>query len=168
MQNSEQRILQMHPEQAVEDMIADIKGALELRREIRWLRWKKNRHVSSLRRCWQPDIYSMWIQTKVAKNAKPGQFISMYTNDAGKLLPRPISICEIDRESEKLRVVYRVTGENTGTEQFSKLQAGDTIDIVGPLGNGFPLEKAKGKKVFLMGGGIGIPPMLAACKGVGM
>ena len=58
----------------------------------------------------------------------------MYTNDAGKLLPRPISICEIDRESEKLRVVYRVTGENTGTEQFSKLQAGDTIDIVGSLG----------------------------------
>ena len=57
----------------------------------------------------------------------------MYTNDAGKLLPRPISICEIDRESEKLRVVYRVTGENTGTEQFSKLQAGDTIDIVGSL-----------------------------------
>ena len=109
-------------------------------------------------------IYSMWIQTKAAKNAKPGQFISMYTNDAGKLLPRPISICEIDRESEKLRVVYRVTGENTGTEQFSKLQAGDTIDIVGSLGNGFPLEKAKGKKVFLMGGGIGVPPILQLAK----
>ena len=109
-------------------------------------------------------IYSMWIQTKAAKNAKPGQFISMYTNDAGKLLPRPISICEIDRESEKLRVVYRVTGENTGTEQFSKLQAGDTIDIVGSLGNGFPLEKAKGKKVFLMGGGIGVPPILELAK----
>ena len=108
-------------------------------------------------------IYSMWIQAKAAKNAKPGQFISMYTNDAVKLLPRPISICEIDRESEKLRVVYRVTGENTGTEQFSKLQAGDTIDIVGSLGNGFPLEKAKGKKVFLMGGGIGVPPILTAC-----
>ena len=109
-------------------------------------------------------IYSMWIQTKAAKNAKPGQFISMYTNDAGKLLPRPISICEIDRESEKLRVVYRVTGENTGTEQFSKLQAGDTIDIVGSLGNGFPLERAKGKRVFLIGGGIGIPPMVQLAK----
>ena len=66
--------------------------------------------------------------------------------------------------SEKLRVVYRVTGENTGTEQFSKLQAGDTIDIVGALGNGFPLEKAKGKKVFLMGGGIGVPPILQLAK----
>lgn len=66
----------------------------------------------------------MWIQTKAAKTAKAGQFISMYTNDGSKLLPRPISICEIDREGGKLRVVYRVTGEKTGTEQFSKMKAG--------------------------------------------
>lgn len=109
-------------------------------------------------------IYSMWIKTKAAESAKPGQFISMYTNDAGKLLPRPISICEIDRENERLRVVYRVTGENTGTEQFSKLKENDTIDIVGPLGNGFPLEKAVGKKAFCMGGGIGVPPILQLAK----
>lgn len=109
-------------------------------------------------------IYSMWIRTKAAKTAKPGQFISMYTKDAGKLLPRPISICEIDRNEEKLRVVYRVTGENTGTQQFSMLTAGDTIDLVGPLGNGFPMEKATGKKVFLMGGGIGVPPILQLAK----
>ena len=62
-------------------------------------------------------IFSMWIRTKAAVSAKPGQFISMYTDDGGKLLPRPISICEIDKEEEKLRVVYRVTGKNTGTEQ---------------------------------------------------
>ena len=42
-------------------------------------------------------IYSMWIQTQAADTAKPGQFISMYTTDGSKLLPRPISICEIDR-----------------------------------------------------------------------
>ena len=94
-------------------------------------------------------IFSMWIQTKAAETAKPGQFISMYTNDGSKLLPRPISICEIDAVNGRLRVVYRVTGENTGTEQFSKLEAGDTIPVVGPLGNGFPYEKAAGKKVFL-------------------
>ena len=64
-------------------------------------------------------IFSMWIQTKAADTAKPGQFISMYTNDGSKLLPRPISICEIDAVNGRLRVVYRVTGENTGTEQFS-------------------------------------------------
>jgi len=61
-------------------------------------------------------------------------------------------------------MVYRVTGENTGTEQFSKLVAGDTVPVIGPLGNGFPLEKAEGKRVFLMGGGIGVPPILELAK----
>ncbi len=109
-------------------------------------------------------IFSMWICTEAAATAKPGQFISMYTNDGTKLLPRPISICEIDKAEGKLRVVYRVTGENTGTEQFSKLKAGDTLPVIGPLGNGFPLDKAEGKKAFLMGGGIGVPPILELAK----
>ena len=110
------------------------------------------------------DIFSMWIRTEAAETARPGQFISMYTNDGSKLLPRPISICEIDKENGTLRVVYRVTGENTGTEQFSKMKAGYTLPIIGPLGNGFPLEKAEGKKAFLMGGGIGVPPILELAK----
>ena len=111
-----------------------------------------------------PDIYSMWIRTEAAAEAKPGQFISMYTNDGSKLLPRPISICEIDRREGSLRVVYRVTGKDTGTEEFSKMKAGDTIPVIGPLGNGFPYEKAAGKRVFLMGGGIGVPPILELAK----
>lgn len=111
------------------------------------------------------DIYSMWLQTEeIAALAVPGQFISMYTNDKSKLLPRPISLCEIDQEKKQLRVVYRVTGKETGTEQFSSLRPGDSIDILGPLGNGFPLEPGKGKKVFLIGGGIGVPPMLELAK----
>ena len=109
-------------------------------------------------------IYSIWINTEAAKDAKPGQFISMYTIDGSKLLPRPISICEIDKENGRLRVVYRVTGPKTGTEEFSKLKAGDIIPVIGPLGNGFPYEKAEGKKVFLMGGGIGVPPILELAK----
>lgn len=109
-------------------------------------------------------IYSMWIQTEASGSAKPGQFLSMYTNDASRLLPRPISICEIDREKGRLRVVYRVTGQNTGTEQFSGMSAGDRIPVVGPLGNGFPMKEAVGKRVFLMGGGIGAPPILELAK----
>lgn len=109
-------------------------------------------------------IYSMWIRTEAAAEAAPGQFISMYTNDGSKLLPRPISICEIDREKGQLRVVYRVTGPGTGTEEFSRMKAGDTIPVIGPLGNGFPYEKAEGKRVFLMGGGIGVPPILELAK----
>lgn len=104
-------------------------------------------------------IYSLWLQTEnIAAEAKAGQFISIYTNDGSKLLPRPISICRIDREAKRLRVVYRVTGRDTGTEQFSNLRKGDFVEIMGPLGNGFPVD-AKGK-AFLIGGGIGIPPML--------
>ena len=105
------------------------------------------------------DIFSMWIQAdEIAGAAVPGQFISVYTNDTGKLLPRPISLCQVDKEKGQLRIVYRVVG--AGTSQFSGYQAGDDIEIMGPLGNGFPLERAAGKKVFLIGGGIGIPPML--------
>lgn len=109
-------------------------------------------------------IYSMWIQTEASKSAAPGQFLSMYTNDASRLLPRPVSICEIDKANGRLRVVYRVTGQNTGTEQFSRMGAGDKIPVVGPLGNGFPMEEAEGKRVFLMGGGIGVPPILELAK----
>lgn len=110
------------------------------------------------------DIYSMWIKTEAASEARPGQFISMYPNDGSRLLPRPISICEIDKRDGSLRVVYRVTGKNTGTEGFSRLKAGDTIPVIGPLGNGFPVEKAAGKKAFLIGGGIGVPPILELSK----
>ena len=109
-------------------------------------------------------IFSMWLKTEAAASAKPGQFISMYTTDGTKLLPRPISICEINKEAGELRVVYRVTGENTGTKQFSQMKAGDIVPVIGPLGNGFPLEKAEGKKAFLMGGGIGVPPILELAK----
>lgn len=108
-------------------------------------------------------IYDLTIQTKeIAAVAKAGQFVSVYSNDASKLLPRPISLCGIDRKAGTLRLVYRVTGEHTGTEEFSRLQAGDTMKIMGPLGNGFIVEK--GKKAFLIGGGIGVPPMLQLAK----
>ena len=108
-------------------------------------------------------IYSLWLNAgKMAAEAVPGQFISIYSSDASRLLPRPISLCEIDSEGGRLRVVYRVAG--AGTEEFSQLKQGDFVDILGPLGNGFPLEKAEGKRIFLIGGGIGIPPMLEVAK----
>ena len=111
------------------------------------------------------DIFSLWLQTdQMAQYARPGQFLSLYTGNAGKLLPRQISICEIDKETSRIRLVYRVTGKNTGTEAFSKMQPEDKIEALGTLGNGFPLEEAEGKKVFLIGGGIGIPPMLELAK----
>ena len=106
------------------------------------------------------DIFSMWLQAgNIAKEAKPGQFISVYSNDHARVLPRPISICEVNAAEEKLRIVYRVVG--AGTDEFSKLVAGDSVRIMGPLGNGFML---KDKKAILVAGGIGIPPMLELAK----
>lgn len=108
-------------------------------------------------------IFDMTIQTKeIAAHAKAGQFVSVYSADASKLLPRPISLCGIDAGAGTLRLVYRVTGKNTGTEEFSRLQKGDTVKILGPLGNGFTVKP--GKKAFLIGGGIGVPPMLQLAK----
>lgn len=69
--------------------------------------------------CIGKDIYSMWLNAgEIAKNAVPGQFVSLYSRDGSKLLPRPISLCEIDKEEEKLRLVYRVTGRGTGTRRI--------------------------------------------------
>lgn len=107
-----------------------------------------------------PGVYSMWIETKTADEARVGQFISIYTKDNAKLLPRPISICEIGEH--KLRIVYRIAGD--GTKEFSSYEAGSDITVLGPLGNGFmdAAEKynKQGVKAILIGGGIGVPPML--------
>jgi len=109
-------------------------------------------------------IFSMWLQTEnIAKAAKPGQFISVYSNDKSRMLPRPISICEADARNGQLRIVYRVAGK--GTEEFSGYTDGVELDILGPLGNGFPLDRMEeGKKAFLIGGGIGVPPMVQLSK----
>ncbi|MCC8101580.1 MAG: dihydroorotate dehydrogenase electron transfer subunit [Clostridiales bacterium] len=110
------------------------------------------------------QIYSMWLQADpIAETALPGQFVSVYSNDSGRMLPRPISICEIDREHGRIRLVYRVAGK--GTAEFARCLAGNTLDLLGPLGNGFPVDRCPaGRSAFLIGGGIGIPPMLELSK----
>lgn len=106
------------------------------------------------------DICSMWIEEPaMAASARAGQFAVFYSDSAARLLPRPISICEIDKKKGRLRFVFRIVGE--GTKEFSQKKAGDTISIMGPLGNGYTLQ---GKNVLLFGGGIGIPPMLELAK----
>ena len=113
----------------------------------------------SSQECLAPGVYSMWIHTdKIAKEAKAGQFISLYCKDGSRILPRPISICEVDKSS--LRIVYRIAGK--GTEEFSQYQEGDSVKIIGPLGNGFFLREDK--SAMLIAGGIGVPPMVELAK----
>lgn len=108
-------------------------------------------------------IFSLRLQTeKIAAAAKAGQFVSVYSHDTARLLPRPVSVCEAEGESGILRLVFRIAGR--GTEEFSRLAAGNLVDLTGPLGNGFPVEEARGKRVLVIGGGIGIPPMLESAK----
>ncbi len=108
------------------------------------------------------DIYSLWIETELAKDAKPGQFVGVFTNDKSAILPRPISICEVSDDKTALRLVYRVVGK--GTKEFSHLHAGRRLQLLGVLGNGFPVEEAQGKHAVLMGGGIGVPPIVELAK----
>ena len=108
------------------------------------------------------QIYSLWLHADdIAKEARPGQFVSVYCRDESRLLPRPISICEVDKESGRLRLVYRTAG--AATRECSGYGPGDALELVGPLGNGFPLDKGY-KKVLLVGGGIGVPPMVELAK----
>lgn len=130
------------------------------------------------------DIYDLWIKTDMAKSAHCGQFVGVYTKSADKLLPRPISICEISDDYAAIRLVYRTAGK--GTEEISRFKAGDDVYILGVLGNGYEFDKiatvmtAPGNakelsdtekllalmdlNIVLMGGGIGIPPMLETAK----
>lgn len=106
-------------------------------------------------------IYELYIETKIAETAVPGQFIMVYPKDGSMILPRPISICEVIGKNT-LRLVYRVAGKGTG--EFSTYAANDTVKVLGPIGNGFPLDKAAGKHAVLIGGGIGVPPILELSK----
>ena len=106
------------------------------------------------------DVYSLWLNVgDMVKAVKPGQFVSLYSKDESRMLPRPISICEVAKATKAIRLVYRVVGE--GTKEFSGLASEDEIQIMGPLGNGYTLSD---KRAILVAGGIGIPPMLQLAK----
>ena len=94
---------------------------------------------------------------EMAAEAVPGQFVHIRV--PGFMLRRPISICGIDREKGNLRLVMEVRGE--GTEVLSRLNEGELIDLMGPLGHGFTLLSPD-KKAVVIGGGIGVPPLLGA------
>ena len=108
------------------------------------------------------NIYDMVLECpQIASQAKAGQFVEVYTNSKEHLLARPISICEI--KGNGLRLVFQVVGK--GTEMFSNLKKGDSVKLLGPCGNGYNLKRDK--TALVVGGGIGVPPLLEAVKQLG-
>jgi len=104
--------------------------------------------------CFDFSIYCPGL----AEISQAGQFVHILCGE--KTLRRPISICEINKQSGTIRIVFEIRGE--GTFWLSQRKEGDVIDILGPLGNGFPTDIKK--KVLLIGGGIGVPPLLECSK----
>lgn len=102
------------------------------------------------------DCFSFVLEAgELAELARPGQFIHLRCGE-GLLLRRPISIC--DAKEGRLRIVFQIRG--AGTKWLSLRSVGESLDVLGPLGNGFQLP-ASGK-VLLAGGGIGSAPLLYA------
>ncbi len=97
----------------------------------------------------------------LAAQAKPGQFAQVRL--PGHSLRRPISLCGIDPDRGELRLVFQIRGQ--GTAELARYQTGDKLEILAPLGQGFPIDRSK--KTLLIGGGIGVPPLLAAAKALG-
>lgn len=95
------------------------------------------------------------LAPEIAQKATAGQFVNILCD--AKTLRRPISICEIDSKASTLRIVFEIRGE--GTSWLSQQSVGSKLDIMGPLGRPFT-EGLNGKKCIVVGGGIGVPPML--------
>lgn len=106
------------------------------------------------------NIYELVLQgTLVQQMNEPGQFVHIKVAEGiAPLLRRPISICNVDQEKNEFIMLYRAEGQ--GTKTLATRKQGEMVDVLGPLGHGFPVEEAEaGQTALLVGGGIGVPPL---------
>ncbi|MDF2557397.1 MAG: oxidoreductase NAD-binding domain protein [Bacillales bacterium] len=111
------------------------------------------------------NIFRLTVQGKLTKQVhEPGRFLHVKVSEGTTpLLRRPISIYDVDHEKKELTMIYRVEGQ--GTKLLSTRRVNEKLDILGPLGKGFPVEKAvPGEEALLIGGGIGVPPLYNLAK----
>jgi len=111
------------------------------------------------------NIFEMTLIGQLVHDMKsPGQFVHIRVSDSYEpLLRRPISIASIDRETLEFTIIYRAEGR--GTSMLATKNVGEEVDVLGPLGNGFPIgEAVPGETVVLVGGGIGVPPLYELSK----
>jgi dihydroorotate dehydrogenase electron transfer subunit len=108
-----------------------------------------------------PGIYKMRLTLPADYPCpQPGQFVNVYLNDASRLLPRPLSVC--DWKSESLTLVYAVVGG--GTKSLSGCAPGVGLRVSTPLGKGYAWETFGGKPILLVGGGLGVVPLVYLAK----
>lgn len=113
--------------------------------------------------CLRENCYRMVLKTDddVIKSARPGQFVHLKINKVGgPLLRRPFSIHQVDRKNNTISLLYAVVGQ--GTQIMAADLPGKTVDVLGPLGTGFPVLKSHQHHVILIGGGMGVAPLLFA------
>ncbi|RAS79824.1 dihydroorotate dehydrogenase electron transfer subunit [Priestia endophytica] len=111
------------------------------------------------------NIFELTLKGDLVRNMnEPGQFVHVRVNNSYlPLLRRPISISSINKEKNECTLIYRAEG--MGTELLSKKMVGETLDVLGPLGNGFKIkDMALKKTALLVGGGIGVPPLYQLSK----
>lgn len=104
------------------------------------------------------NIYELTVKGELVHEMKePGQFVHLKVNNGiSPLLRRPISIANINQDEETFTMIYRAEGK--GTRLLATLQQGDLLDVLGPLGHGFPVEETEAcDTALLVGGGIGVP-----------
>ncbi len=100
---------------------------------------------------------------EIAKNAAMGQFVEVRVSDSYEpLLRRPISIHDVDKKQGTISLLYQVKGR--GTKHLSEKRVGMNVDILGPLGKGFTLPADVAEKLLIVGGGIGVAPLLLLSK----
>lgn len=102
------------------------------------------------------SVYKMVLEGDTQYITAPGQFINIKLDD--KFLRRPISVCDYDEST--ITIIYKVVG--SGTEYMATLKAGDMLDILTGLGNGYTIVDAENP--LLLGGGVGVPPLYNLCK----
>ena len=105
------------------------------------------------------NIFELTLQGELVQEMNPGQFVHVRVGESFEpLLRRPISIANVNNEMKEFTMIYRAEGR--GTELLSKKTVGDVVDVLGPIGNGFPVDAVQpGGTALLVGGGIGVPPL---------
>lgn len=114
-----------------------------------------------------PNIFSMFVEApRIAKSAKPGQFVIVITNDLGERVP--LTICDFDEEAGTIEIVVQIVGASS--EHMSQMEEGDCFkSVVGPLGQPSEfiqedIEELKKKKILFVAGGLGTAPVYPQAK----